>query len=105
MVAAVTAAATLLCAKRRHGHCAAPDFPRSPQTARFLPKTYFSSNSASPHLACREPERKHSRHSHGTICIAPIILENLLLHAYNVSLKKNATTFSHKGGELDLITG
>lgn len=58
MVAAVTAAATLLCAKRRHGHCAAPDFPSSPQTARFLPNTYFSSNSASPHLACREPERR-----------------------------------------------
>lgn len=38
MVAAVTAAATPLCAKRRHGHCAAPDFPNSPQTARFLPQ-------------------------------------------------------------------
>lgn len=58
MVAAVTAAATLLCAKRRHGHCAASDFPSSPQTARFLPNTYFSSNSGSPHLACREPERR-----------------------------------------------
>ena len=58
MVAAVTAAATLLCAKRRHGHCAAPDFPSSLQTARFLPNTYFSSNSASPHLACREPARR-----------------------------------------------
>lgn len=28
----------------------------------------------------------------------PIILENLLLHAHNVSRKENATILSHKGG-------
>lgn len=77
----------------------------------------FSTNCAIPlqHLffiqfslsSCGVPRTRaqDSRHSHGTICIAPIILENLLLHAYNVSLKKNATMLTHKGGELDLIKG
>lgn len=32
MVVAVTAAATVPCAKRQHDHCAAPDFPSFVQT-------------------------------------------------------------------------
>lgn len=40
-VAAVTAAATVLCAKQQHNHCAAPDFPGFVQTVRFAQKTFI----------------------------------------------------------------
>lgn len=66
-------------------NCAIP-----PEHLFFIPFTL--SSSGVPRTRAQD-----SRHSHGTICIAPIILENLLLHAHNVSLKENATILSHKG--------
>lgn len=44
-----------------------------------------------------------SRRSHGTICIAPIIPENLFLHGYIVSLK--TPLFRATKGQLNLIKG
>lgn len=103
MVAAVTAAATVLCAKQQHNHCAAPDFPSFVQTMWFVQNTFsfilfrLSSSGKSRTRA------QGSRHSHGTICIAPIILENLFLHGYIVSLK-TPLCWATKG-QLDLIKG
>lgn len=71
-VAAVTAAATVLCAKQQHNHCAAPDFPGFVQTVRFAQKTFIFftsfrlSSSGKPRTRAQS-----SRRSHGTICIVP----------------------------------
>lgn len=93
----------LLCAKQQHNHCAEPDFPSLVRTMRVFQNTFifilFSlSSSGEPRTSAQG-----SRHSHGTICIAPIILENLFLHGYIVSLK--TPLFWATKGQLDLIKG
>lgn len=88
----------LLCAKRRqHNHCAAPDFPSFVQTMWLRPKDflYFYLFQAFSSFGKERGGARGSLGSHGTICIAPIIPENLLLHAYIVGLK-NATILSNK---------
>lgn len=96
-VAAVTAAATVLCAKQQHNHCAAPDFPSFVQTVRFAQKTFiFLPHSGYLRLANRKPERRAVVVLMARFASPPIIPENLLLHGYIVSLK-NATILSNKG--------
>ena len=106
MVAAVTAAATTLCAKQQHNHCAAPDFPSFVQTMWFVQKTFiFLSHSGCPRLASCEPERRAVAVLMARFASPPIIPENLFLHAYIVSLNKNTTIYGQQRGELDLIKG
>lgn len=102
MVAAVTAAATVLCAKQ-HNHCAAPDFPSFLQTTRFAQKTSFYLIQTLLIWGSREPERKAVAILMARFASPPIILENLLLHGYIVSLK--TPLFRATKGKLDTIKG
>lgn len=95
MVVAVTAAATVLCAKQQYNHCAAPDFPSFVQTMWFVQKTFIFISFRLSSFGKQQTRAQDSRRSHGTICIAPIIPENLFLHGYIVSLY--ATILSNKG--------
>lgn len=103
MVAAVTAAATVLCAKQQHNHCAAPDFPSFVQTMWFVQKTFIFISFRLSSFGKQRTSAQGSRRSHGTICIAPIIPENLFLHGYIVRLK--TPLFSATKRQLNLIKG
>lgn len=102
--AAVTAAATLLCAKQ-HDRCAAPDFPSFVQTTGFVQKTflfYFSSCAWCSRPAGCEPERRAVAVLMARFASHPLS-SKIFLHGYIVRLK-NATIGATKG-QLDLIRG
>lgn len=66
---------------------------------------YFLSHSGCPRLASGEPERRAVAVLMARFASPPIIPENLFLHAYIVSLNKNATIFGQQRRQLDLIKG